>query len=66
MLASVTELPKNAVWEHFKGSGDQAHFYHANGFPLGVYEPLLSRLARKFKLSALHLRPTWPNIGHPP
>lgn len=66
MRASVTELPKNAVWEHFDGSGNLAHFYHANGFPLGVYKPLLSRLARKFKLSALHLRPTWPDIGYPP
>lgn len=58
-------LPQNAVWEAFGDRGEPAHFYHANGFPLGVYKPLLSKLDSGIKLSALHLRATWPNIGLP-
>jgi len=66
MNASNNKLPENAVWERLKGDGEPAHFYHANGFPLGVYKPLLSMLGRKYKISALHLRATWPDIGEPP
>ncbi len=42
------------------------HFYHANGFSLGVYSPLLGHLSRKFNLSALAWRATWPGVGMPP
>ncbi len=62
----VKKLPGNAIWKHFNGEGETAHFYHANGFPIGVYSPLLSRLSQKFKLSALGWRATWPGIGLPP
>jgi len=59
-------LPENAVWRHLGGTGTPAHFYHANGFPSGAYDPLLERLTTKFKISALDMRPTWPGIGEPP
>ena len=62
----VNKLPSNAIWKHFNGDGEAAHFYHANGFPLGVYSPLLSKLSQKFNLSALEGRATWPDIGMPP
>jgi pimeloyl-ACP methyl ester carboxylesterase len=62
----VKKLPRNAIWKHFEGDGKTAHFYHAAGFPLGVYSPLLSKLGQKFKLSALGIRATWPGIGLPP
>ena len=62
----VQNLPRNAIWKHFNGDGEAAHFYHANGFPLGVYSPLLSKLSQKFKLSALGWRATWPGMGPPP
>jgi pimeloyl-ACP methyl ester carboxylesterase len=60
------KLPSNAIWKHFKGDGKTAHFYHAAGFPLGLYDSILSKLGQKFKLSALGLRATWPDIGLPP
>ena len=59
-------LPDNAVWRDFPGEGPSAHFCHANGFPVGLYEPLLTRLQKRFDLSALAMRPTWPGIGPPP
>ena len=63
---TVSKLPNNAVWRTYHGNGEPAHFYHAAGFPLDVYSPMLSNLGRTFKLSALGLRATWPGIGPPP
>ncbi|VEN75487.1 Pimeloyl-ACP methyl ester carboxylesterase [Candidatus Desulfarcum epimagneticum] len=60
MNKPALHLPKNAIWEHFKGPGEPAHFYHANGFHPGAYGPFLSRLGRRFRLSALALRAVWP------
>ncbi|WP_298441266.1 alpha/beta hydrolase [uncultured Ferrimonas sp.] len=48
------------------GRGPAAHFYHANGFPIGVYQPLLRQLLPHFSLTALPMRPTWPDAGKPP
>ncbi len=62
----VTKLPKNASWKKFPGEGEQAHFYNANGFPSGVYSRLLFRLSKKFRLSSLEMRPSWPDISPPP
>lgn len=61
---SATAIPVEA-W-HYKSSGPPAHFYHANGFPIGLYEPLLTRLGSRLNLSALPMRPTWPTPGPPP
>lgn len=66
MNTVVYKLPDNATWKHFYGDGEAAHFYHANGFPSGVYSPLLAKLNEKFNLSTLDGRPTWPNTGIPP
>ena len=66
MQKPVNPLPGNAIWKHFKGPGASAHFYHANGFPLGVYGPFLTQLSRKFNLSALEWRATWPGMNKPP
>lgn len=63
---TVSNLPGNAVWKTFHGNGALAHFYHAAGFPIEVYTPMLSILSSRFKLSALGLRATWPGIGLPP
>ncbi|MCL6416621.1 alpha/beta hydrolase [Aestuariirhabdus sp. Z084] len=59
-------LPANAFWEQHPGSGIPAHFYHANGFAPGLYQPLLSQLSQQLNISALAMRPTWPDIGLPP
>ncbi|WP_092207190.1 alpha/beta fold hydrolase [Desulfoluna spongiiphila] len=59
-------LPENATWKHHGGSGLTAHFYGANGFPAGVYSPLVTRLADQMNLFSLDLRPSWPDIGKPP
>ncbi|MFB2801841.1 alpha/beta fold hydrolase [Shewanella seohaensis] len=60
------ELQQAKVFKTFSDTGEGAHFYHANGFPLGVYAPLLAKLQPAFSLSALELRPTWPDVGLPP
>lgn len=54
------------MWQEFGGDGPAAHFYHANGFALGLYQPLLTRLQQHFRLTALSMRPTWPQAGPPP
>lgn len=62
----VDKLPKNAVWRQFPGDGAQAHFYNANGFASGLYTPLLKKLSQTYRLSALEMRPSWPDISLPP
>lgn len=59
-------LPESAFSLNFGSTGETAHFYHANGFPLAIYTPLLSRLGQNLRINALSMRPTWPDIGHPP
>ena len=61
-----TELQQAQVFKTFSDTGEPAHFYHANGFPLGIYAPLLAKLQQAFSLNALELRPTWPDVGLPP
>ncbi len=63
---TAARLPANAHWQHFSRAGTAAHFYHANGFPLRVYEPLLTRLSASLAISGLAIRATWPGIGQPP
>ena len=46
-------------------SAVKAHFYAANGYPVQVYEPLMTLLSQKFQLKALHNRAQWPDIGSP-
>lgn len=60
------ELQQTKVFKTFSDTGVPAHFYDANGFPLGVYAPLLVKLSEPFNLNALELRPTWPDAGLPP
>ena len=62
----LSGLPEGAFSLNFGSTGEIAHFYQANGFPLGIYEPLLSRLGQKLSISALAMRASWPNIGPPP
>lgn len=66
MLDESTSAPLDAVWQTLSNEGEPAHFYHANGFPVGVYAPLLDRLGQRFSLSTLAMRPTWPDVGPPP
>ncbi|MBC7917144.1 MAG: alpha/beta hydrolase [Rhodoferax sp.] len=63
--SAATPLPAIACWETGSGVGGPAHFYHANGFALGVYRPLLSRLREHLSVSALHMRATWPGQQAP-
>lgn len=66
MIDANPSLPENAVFRHQAGPAPRIHFYGATGFALGAYDPLLGRLGSRFALSALALRPTWPEIGPPP
>ena len=66
MNKTISKLPDNATWKQYNSDGEAAHFYHANGFPVGVYNTLLNNLSQTFNLSALGWRATWPGIGKPP
>jgi pimeloyl-ACP methyl ester carboxylesterase len=50
---------------HITGSGDAIHFYHANGFPAGVYKPFLDALNKEFDVFALQSRATQLNTPKP-
>lgn len=50
---------------HLKSNNEAVHFYHANGFPAGVYTPFLDSLNQKYEVFALNSRATWPNAGVP-
>lgn len=50
---------------HLAGSGETIHFYHANGFPAGVYQPFLQTLNQDFDVYALQSRATWPDMPAP-
>jgi len=55
-----------ALWRQYSTSGAAAHFCGANGFPVGVYEPLLRSLGHRLQISGLEMRATWPDVGPPP
>lgn len=44
---------------HIAGTGEDLHFFHANGFPAGVYSPILKSLSAHFNCYALEGRATW-------
>jgi pimeloyl-ACP methyl ester carboxylesterase len=54
---------QNCNFSTFGKGSLAAHFYHASGFPVGVYTPFLDRLAQQLSIKALHLRPTWKQPG---
>lgn len=62
-----TYWPHMSTYLHFPNhtDADPIHFYHANGFPAGVYTPLLSKLSKQFNVYALKGRATLPNSGAP-
>lgn len=42
------------------------HLYSANGFPVGVYQPIFEQLSEHFNVGALANRATWqPNVSMP-
>ncbi|WP_300519353.1 alpha/beta hydrolase [Aliiroseovarius sp.] len=57
-------MARMKVWD-WPGTGEKAWFYGGNGFPLGFYEPLMRRLARRVSLSGLHNRACWSEAGAP-
>ncbi|WP_019673772.1 alpha/beta fold hydrolase [Psychrobacter lutiphocae] len=38
------------------------HFYGGNGFPVGVYQPMLSKLSEQFDISSLAMRGYWYDL----
>ena len=54
---------RNCNFSKFGSGAVAAHFYHASGFPVGVYTPFLDRLSPHLSIDALHLRPTWEQPG---
>jgi len=43
----------------FGGDGPDLLFLHANGYPPACYRGLTSRLAERYRVQAMHLRPLW-------
>lgn len=50
---------------HLPSSDQAIHFYHANGFPAGVYTPMLNTLSAQFDVYALNSRATRTDFGDP-
>ena len=50
---------------HLSSNKEPVHFYHANGFPAGVYMPFLNQLNLSFDVYALNSRATHPDAGEP-
>lgn len=44
---------------NFGGAGQPLVFLHANGYPPGCYRQLLTKLAEKYRVSAMVQRPLW-------
>lgn len=51
--------------KHYPGHGETVHFFHANGFPTGVYGQFLNELSQSFNVHALEGRATWPDSTLP-
>jgi pimeloyl-ACP methyl ester carboxylesterase len=43
------------------GAGAPILFSHANGYPPGCYQPLLSRMGQDYHIYSMLARPLWPN-----
>lgn len=50
---------------HYPDKGQPLHFYHANGFGAACYDPFLQQLSQHFSVSALNMRPVWPDAPAP-
>lgn len=48
---------ENSRWVDCGGEGSALVFAHANGFPIGSYEPFLDRLAQSFQVTGWEARP---------
>lgn len=64
-FTSTTVRGKVARYLQYNSEGSAAHFYPANGFPVGAYSQFLKHLSQKYQLNCLSLRPCWPGIGEP-
>ncbi len=65
IAAELIMKNNNIPYLHLPGSGEDLHFFGANGFPAGTYTPILTGLSEQFNVYAMQCRATWPNIGHP-
>ena len=52
---SVAPIP----FEDFGGAGPELLFLHANGYPPACYRPLLARLVKRYRVTAMIQRPLW-------
>lgn len=50
-----------ALAYRFAANGAPLHFYHANGFGAQAYLPFLQDIIPHFSVSALNMRPLWPD-----
>lgn len=64
-FTSISVRGKTAEYLQYNTEGIPAHFYPANGFPVGTYSQFLKHISEKFQLNCLSLRPCWPGIGEP-
>jgi len=57
MVSTSDRAPTPTI--SFGGDGSPLYFLHANGFPPRCYGPLLTRLARRYRVNAMVQRPLW-------
>jgi pimeloyl-ACP methyl ester carboxylesterase len=60
---SGTLLPTPLPSFDLGGSGQPLHFLHANGYPPDCYKPLLEKLAARYHVVGMLLRPLWPGAN---
>lgn len=53
-----------ATFFKLNNDGENAHFYSGNGLPIGVYQPFLEIISKKYCITNLSFRATWVKIGN--
>jgi len=46
---------------NFGGKGNNIHFAHANAYPPGCYQQLITPLLDRYRVIGMHQRPLWPD-----
>lgn len=53
-----------ATYYKLNNDGENAHFYSGNGLPIGVYEPFLEIISKKYCITNLSFRATWDKMSN--
>ncbi|CAM3969992.1 Serine aminopeptidase S33 domain-containing protein [Flavobacterium branchiophilum] len=53
-----------ATFYKLNNDGENAHFYSGNGLPIGVYQPFLEIISKKYCVTNLSFRASWDKMGN--